>query len=260
LSHDATSGGAPIGAEETADREVGALLERLRRLIAQLAAERAALAPLERDIAAAWSEYQDHLKPLHDEGRRLAHKLTPAARVRPEPPPVVDLTDPTPPRVGPAGGAATQPPDPELVEKDMLLEHLMLVLDAELDEDAGYLIAVVQGRVDDRAYGLADLLESVPWGAAWTERERREDASAQRRRLERWEAALTRQLEVVRNSGARLRWHDQRYPVYEQWQRGPESWKGYLARDTAQLEEHNLELRAALKERSGEQVGAEGER
>jgi hypothetical protein len=259
LSADPTTGSsARVSGEET-EREVAVLLEGLKRLVAQIAAERAALAPLERDIATAWSEYQDRLEPLRTEGRRLAQKLTVKARARAEPPPIVDLTDPTPRTDGRIDGAAKQPLDAELVDKDMLLEHLMLVLDAELDQDASNLIAVVQGRLEEPACGLADLLESVPWGAAWTERARSEDASGQRRRLERWEAALTRQLEAVRDSGARLRREDQRYLVYEQWQRGPESWNAYLARETAQLEEQNLELRATLEERSGEQDRAEDE-
>jgi hypothetical protein len=238
-------------ATAVAQDEIDRLVARLHALVDAIAAARAALAPLEAGLAEAWKEYDDRIRALRLEAAALEHDLASSDDA--------DRSGPDAPTGGDGVGDGAHGPartpglaalDADRVEKDILLEHLVRVLDPMLDAQASDLIASVQGRVEDGSYRLADLLESVPWGRAWTESPRSEDPAARLRRLTAWVAALERQLDALRNAEERLRRHDRRYPIFEQRQAGPEAWSAYLDREVRRWEEHNLELRTALEERT----------
>jgi hypothetical protein len=213
---------------------------------ARIREARSALAPLETEFEAARREFDERVGPLRREALRLEHQI----RTLQAPTREVAVSE-----VMAIGGrgidrtiAGARSHDPEAIEKDILLEHLMRVLDPELDGRAGELLAVVQGLANDPVTRLADLLEELPWGSAWTGRAPTENLDSQRKRLEVWERALTRQLEALEQAQERLREVDTRYPLYAERQRGPEMWNAYLDRAVAQQRELNLELRALVEE------------
>lgn len=230
-------------------RDIEDLLGRLQMLGARIREARAALAPLEAGLEAARREFDDYVGPLRREALRLGHQIrtlqTSARTV------VVS-------KITAIGGdrvidhtieiADARLHDPEAIEKDILLEHLMRVLDPELDERAGELLAVVQGLANDPVTRLADLLEELPWGSAWTGHAPAEDLDSQRKRLQVWERALSRQLEALEQAQERLREVDTRYQLYAERQRGTEVWNAYLDRAVARLREQNLELRVLVEE------------
>jgi hypothetical protein len=194
-------------------------------------------------------EFDDRIGPLHREKLRLEHQIQ-TLEARPESTPAEGIMD-----IGsdlviePAPEiAVARVHDPEAVEKDILLEHLMRVLDPELDQQANDLLAVVQGLANNPVTRLADLLEEMPWGSAWTGRAPSEDFASQHRRLLTWERALSRQLEALQKTQERLREADLRYPPYAERQRGPDIWNAYLDRAVERQREQNLELSAVVEE------------
>jgi hypothetical protein len=223
------------------------LLGRLQVLGIRIRELRVSLAPLEAELETARREFDERVGSLRREGLWLEHQvhlLKTPARPAAEELTAIDAGN----LAEHAREMAAYRHDPETVEKDCLLEHLMRVLDPELDDQAGDLIAVVQGLANDPATRLADLLEELPWGSAWTGRPPAEDLDAQCRRLRTWKRALRRQLDTLEQARDRLRGIDPRYPLYAERQRGPDVWKAYLDRAAARQHERNLGLKAVVEE------------
>jgi hypothetical protein len=230
-------------------RDIEDLLNRLQILGERIKAARAALAPLEKELAAAKREFDERVGPLHREKLRLEYQIR-TLEARPETMPADGImaigSDPV---IEPAPEiAVARIRDPEAVDKDILLEHLMRVLDPELDPQASELLATVQGLANNPVTRLADLLEEMPWGSAWTGQAPAENLASQHRRLLTWERALSRQLEALQQSQERLREADPRYRLYAERQLGPELWNAYLDRAAERQREQNLELSAVVEE------------
>jgi hypothetical protein len=205
--------------------------------------------PLETEFEAARREFDERVGPLRRETLQLEHQirtLQAPTRTTAVSEAMAIGDDHVIDRATEIAGVCMH--DPEAIEKDILLEHLMRVLDPEMDVRAGELLAVVQGLANDPVTRLADLLEELPWGSAWTGRAPTENLDSQRKRLEVWERALSRQLEALEQAQERLREVDTRYPLYAERQRGPEMWNAYLGRAVAQQRELNLELGALVEE------------
>lgn len=233
-------------APQAASDQVEVTLVRLHALAEQIRAVRAALAPLEAGLAAARREFDERVGPLRREGWRIENEIealkAPAPQAEFIPMFDADRAQSLPAPAVAAAGAGGR----DAIEKDVLLEHLVRVLDPEIDEDASMLLARLQGLCNDPATGLADVLEELPWGQAWTARQRNEAVQAQHRRLAVWQAALDRQLATLTHSQERLVDHDPGYRLYQQRQRGPASWEAYLNQAAQRQRERNRELQAEL--------------
>jgi hypothetical protein len=227
--------------------EIEVILTRLRELSARIKEARAALAPLETALASARREFDEQVGPLRREAWRLENDLE-ALRAPAPPLDFMFLADPG------SLGSQVRPVSPvsvtgrDAVEKDVLLEHLVWVLDPDTDHEAGLLLARIQGLCNDPATSLADVLEELPWGQAWTARQHNEATGTQGRRLAAWELALRRQLAALEQKREGLIRHDPRYRLYEQRQRGEEAWDGYLRMAAERQRDRNGELRAELEE------------
>jgi hypothetical protein len=226
------------------------MLECLRGLSTRIREARTALAPLETGLAAARREFDERVGSLRREALRIEHQIE---ALRAPVQAVASAEFASTMGTGDfhdhlSGVADTSPGDPEAIEKDILLEHLFCVLDTDLDKRASDLLATVQGLCYDPDTTLADLLEELPWGPAWTARKRSEDLAAQHRRLAVWKRALHRQLEALEHDHERLSERDPRYRLYQERQRGLEAWEAYLDRAAARQREQNQELRAELDE------------
>lgn len=235
------------------DAEVAALLGELRQIADEIRRTRDELAPLEAGLSAAAREYRNTVAPLEREARRLRAELE-AITAPPAPDPV-----PVPAGGGDDGrGAAADrdqaaapasPPDPEAVEKSMLLEHLYRVLDG-MEAKGGDVVAEVQGLVQDPQATLADALEQVPWGPAWTDRSAVESVSEQVARLRTWRDALVRKRDDLRAAASRLA-SDSRYPLWRRREAGEETWRAFLAEAADQLRRDNDETAALIAELRG---------
>jgi len=234
----------PAAAPEVTQHRVEGILASLHTLCAFIREARAALAPLETALAGAWHEFDQRVGHLRRERLRIEYEIE-ILRAPAESETAVGVEE-AKDRMN--DGTATPLADPDAVEKDVLLEHLVRVLDPDTDQHASMLLATVQGLCNDPDATLADLLEEMPWGPAWTARARNEGLSAQHRRLAVWERALRSQLGALNNIHEQLSKRDPRYSLYLERQRGPESWEAYLNRAAARQQEHNQELRAELEE------------
>jgi hypothetical protein len=90
------------------------------------------------------------------------------------------------------------------------------------------------------------MLEHVPWGAVWTNRSRQESVNEQYQRLKIWEEALSQQLTYLHNETDRLYKNDRRYGLWQQYQKGEESWKQFLQQSLEKQKERNEDLQAEL--------------
>jgi predicted RNase H-like nuclease (RuvC/YqgF family) len=235
--------------------DIDALLAHLAMLRRRLSRWRARLQPVEDELAAAAREYKAALAPLNRrkaalqaEIRELRQRLEKNASA----PAALSLPRPAT-RSAASDQNETAYADPEEVEKDALLEHLVRVLDPMMNEADNDLLADLQGRCKDPAQRLADVLERLPWGPVWTAASPHEALSAQLRRLRGWDAALTAQWQTVRQAIKQLR-RDARYALRQQRQRGAPAWQEFLRQAAAQQQERNEQLQA-----EAEQLRAEWE-
>jgi hypothetical protein len=246
----------PDALPEVMQDDIDAILASLQSLGERLRQARAALAPLEAGLAAARREFDERVGPLRREALRIEHEIaalrTPLPDVARE---YAALTNADYAQDRTVDGRLTSSGDVDAIEKDVLLEHLVRVLDPDTDRQASVLLATVQGLCNDPAANLADVLEELPWGLAWIARARNEGLAAQHRRLTVWEAALRRQHTALNRVHEQLSEHDPRYRLYQERQRGPEAWEAYLARAAAQQREQNQELREELDELRGVRAG-----
>jgi DNA repair exonuclease SbcCD ATPase subunit len=184
--------------ENVTQEEITELLECLAQLRNRLAAARATLAPLEEGLNTAHLEYQNalgqlrrRLAPLQAEVDELRHKIENAEPASDDFDAFIDVAAPTNADLTLSSTVKELPADMEAREKDELLEHLHWVLDPMINDEDGELIADLQSRFNDPATRLADMLEKLPWGPAWTAPSPREEPINQYRRLKTWERALT---------------------------------------------------------------------
>jgi hypothetical protein len=233
-----------------AEAQVAALLDELKRLTGEIRRAREELAPLEAGLETAAREYRDAVAPLEREARRLRAELDAlVAPVAPDPVPVAAAGGSD--RGGGVSGpveiaAPAPPPDPEAVDKNVLLEHLYRVLDG-MDPEGGAVVAEVQGLVQDPQATLVDALEQVPWGPGWTDRSAVESAGDQVTRLRTWSVALARRRDDVRAAAARLQ-TDSRYPLWRRREAGAEAWQAFLAEVVEERRRENEETATQVAE------------
>lgn len=223
----------------------------LKELRQQLTTVWEALEPLEVSLNQTYEEFQDAVGGPRRQSMRLQSEI---ANLRAqidsfeqdqieytEPPVVQDnsLNDSSEP-------TEDTPLDPEAVEKDILLEHLFRVLDPMTNEEDSELLANFQGLCQDPNVSLADILDELPWGPVWTQRSRQEALVDQHQRLTSWKKALEQQLEILNQSTERLK-KDSRYGLWQQRQKGTESWQMFLTQYAEQLADQNAELETELE-------------
>jgi hypothetical protein len=224
--------------------DVNALLGMLQQVLQQINNARLAVAPLETGLAMAYNDYQNAVGRLYRQTNRLQIEID-MLRARINGIDQDTSLSPTPDinevRSEPQGRA-----DPEAVEKDILLEHLVRMLDPMVNSEDAEFLANLQGLCNNPTTQLVDALEKIPWGIVWTTRGPQEDLVAQYRRLGVWEQALARQLSHLERENERLR-KDSRYGLWEQFQRGPTVWQQFLQRTAQQQQEYNVELTEELR-------------
>lgn len=242
--------------------DINALLARLEALYTEIATARATIAPREEQLTHVANEYRKAVGRLQHEAAQLQAELMllqrrPAAYdepviTRPNSENRVQQIEST---------QATEAPsyvDPDSTEKDMLLQHMVRVLDHMSNEDDADLLARLQGLCTAPMTRLVDVLERIPWGTIWVTRGAQETLHSQQRRLITWERSLTQQLKSLQRAEERLR-HDARYGLLEQYEQGLQHWQAFLQQSVQQQRTRNVELAAEvrrLKEeraRTGEQ-------
>jgi predicted nucleic acid-binding Zn-ribbon protein len=230
--------------------EVDTLLGQLEELRQQIATARETLAPLEANLAEVYDEFQAvvgglrrqsmHLQAeiatLRDQIDRFSHDQDETLEPDESKDKLLYVKDE-------ATDAASV--DPEVVEKDMLLEHLFRVLDPMVNDEDGELLANLQGLCSDPTASLADVLEELPWGLVWTTRSSQENIANQHRRLTIWEQALKQQMENLNRATERLQ-KDQRYGLWQQREKGTDYWRTFLNQCIEQQQDQNYELQAEL--------------
>lgn len=247
--------GAPPEAAVT-EADVGALLQRLKVLRQQVAEARAALAPMEANLALAAREYQDEIRPLRREAARvqaqiydLQDRIRRAEDVRthlssnqPVEDEAIEMRD------AEASPIATpvQPAGPDTVEKDKLLEHVYRVLDPMINPADAELVGQLQGLCTDNLTRLADVLEQIQWGPIWEEKSSKEALASQYHRLRTWESALVEQLALLNRGAERLR-ADRRYGLWLQREKGPEAWQGFLEQAAVSFRSDIADLQMQLE-------------
>jgi hypothetical protein len=232
-------------APHAASDQVEAALVRLRVAADRIRVARAALAPLEAGLAVARREFDQRVGPLRREERRIENEIEALKAPVPDRE-FTSIFDDDRAQSWPQPAVANSAGGRDAVAKDELLEHLVRVLDPDIDESASMLLARIQGLCNDPATGLADVLEELPWGQAWTARQRSEAVQAQYRRLAMWEAAMGRQLATLAHAQERLVDGDPWYRLYQQRQRGPAAWEAHLDQAAQRQLGRNRELQAEL--------------
>jgi hypothetical protein len=231
--------------------DIDALLARLKELREQITAAQEAIAPLEANLALAYGEFQAVVGHLRREVLRfraetasLRYRIDGLGRTQDEMPGVDDKNAHYEAETGQITTTSTAT-DPEAVEKDVLLEHLFRVLDPMVDDKDAELLANLQGMCNNPAVSLADVLEELPWGSAWSVKSPKEELIDQYHRLKVWEQALVYQLDGLRRKTERLQ-EDPRYGLWQQRQKGPDDWRRFLNEAADQQQELNDKLAAEL--------------
>jgi hypothetical protein len=228
--------------------QVHALLERLRHLHQLIHTARQELAPMENNLARVYKEYQAAIGHLQRESYQLQTKIAilqelldsshqdqegKSATDNAGSEEIIDLT----------GMQIQQPHNDDDMAKDMLHEHIYMVLDNEDDE----LLAHLQAMCSDHATKFVDVLEQIPWGIVWTSRTTPVETPAEQyQRLTTWEQALQTHLHMLEQ--ARERGHsDRRYGLWLQYQKGSEAWNRFLQESILRIQDGNEELHLELQ-------------
>ena len=228
---------------------IDTLLAQLKDLRQQIAAAKTVIAPLENDLSQVYLEFQaavgglrrqtarfqSEIDTLREQIDSFGQDLEDDASFGDDAFPAFDLSS-----------DLDVEADSEAVEKDVLLEHLFQLLDPMTNEDDSELVATLQGLCQDPLVSLADVLQTLPWGAVWTQRGRQEALADQHRRLTGWAKALVQQLEVLQKRAEGLQ-QDPRQGLLQQFTKGPEVWQAFLAQYAEQQRDQNAELRAELE-------------
>jgi predicted RNase H-like nuclease (RuvC/YqgF family) len=235
-------------------QDVDSLIEQLHMLREQIIEARAAIVPLQENLARVHEEYQEYVGSLRRNEMRLQAEIRILTdRLEDE---EIDESDREQNDQLQTGNEkqdnsrqvsdVSSMDDPEAENKDRLLEHLVHVLDPMTNEEDGELLGMLQGLYRDATTRLIDMLEHVPWGAVWTNRSRQESVNEQYQRLKIWEEALSQQLTYLHNETDRLYKNDRRYGLWQQYQKGNESWKQFLQQSLEKQKERNEDLQAEL--------------
>jgi hypothetical protein len=229
--------------------QVNALLKRLRQLHQRIHATRQELAPMENNLAHVYKEYQAAIGHLQRKSYQLQTKIVILQELldsssnkssenegtvpSEEPRETIDLT----------GVQIQQPHDDKDVAKDMLHEHIFMVLDNKDDE----LLAHLQAMCSNPATKLIDVLEQIPWGSVWTSPTTPvETLSEQYQRLATWEQALQTHLRMLEQARERSQ-SDRRYGLWLQYQKGQEAWNRFLQESALRMQDLNDELNLELQ-------------
>ena len=230
--------------------DVNTLLTRLKALRKQITDARAALAPLEEKLTLVFKDYQAVVGQLRREAQQLQaeiyvlrDQIEGVSRDRGIYTPRFDLEIPE----SRHGGEITPTiVDPEALDKDTLLEHLVRVLDPMLNSEDADLLAHMQGMCKNPTTRLIDVLEQLPWGEVWMVRGSHETLAIQYRRLSVWERSLANQLRSLSRETERLH-KDSRYGLWEQYQKGAQAWQEFLQQAVKQQQEYKAELAEEVK-------------
>lgn len=253
--------------DEIADGEITqahieALLLRLKTLREQIAQARTRLAPLEEQLTQVYHDYQAAVRRLRNEANQLQADLnaledqiaraelgveqevfTTSSFVRepPEPPVGEERRSTAPTMI-----------DPEEFDKEMLLIHLVRVLDDHmLNKEDGELLSQVNEMFQNPAMRLGDvlehLLEHLPLQVL-TQRTVDEDLKVQYQHLTTWEHSLSQQLQSLTKRQSDLQ-RDRRYAMYEQYQKGQLAWQQFLHQVVQQQQAYNAELAATVQQK-----------
>lgn len=247
-------------ATEITQAHIDALLLHLKTLREQIAQARALVAPLNEKLTLVYNDYQAAVGRLRNEAHRLKAELyaleDQIARagieeeVFPTASNVHGLSEPPP--IDEHRNISSTVIDPEEFDKELLLIHLTRVLDDHmLNKEDGELLSQVNGMFQNPATRLGDVLEHVPWGVFWTQRNVEEDLKAQHQRLATWEHSLEAQLQSLTKKQLDLQ-RDRRYAMYEQYQKGVLAWQQFLSQVVQQQQAYNEELAAAVQQKREE--------
>ncbi len=242
--------------EALTQADVGVVLQRLKTLREQISTARRVLAPLEANLAAVEREYQDWISPLRREAGRIQVQINELhdrmrhiegvhAQLPGNPPAVDDVVEDCDAVVA-RSGSASAATDPEALEKDKLLEHVYRVLEPMTNPADAELVGQLQGLLTDPMTRLAEVLERLEWGPVWETKSRQETLAVQYRRLQGWEQALADQLALLNRGAERLR-KDRRYGLWQQYQKGPDAWRGFLQQVARQYQQDIDDLQAQLE-------------
>src|SRR5579859_6523241 len=167
--------------------QVNALLERLQQLHQRVHTIRQELAPMEEQLAHVYKEYQAAISHLQRENYQLQTKIAILQELLDRSNQDQEETvqsDRLEENITPPDMGMQQLHNDKDMAKDILHEHIFMVLDNEEDE----LLAHLQAMCSDPATKLVDVLEQIPWGIVWTNQTTSvETLSEQYRRLVTWE-------------------------------------------------------------------------
>ncbi|WP_204150608.1 hypothetical protein [Leptolyngbya sp. CCY15150] len=228
-------------------QDIDILLERLKALRAEIQTARKAISPLEENLKLAFEAFQIVVGGARRHCRRLQAEIgnlrTRIHSLNGQDDDLLDFDLIEEDTRDDVLETTQVEKDPEAVEKDILYEHLLNVLDSIDDAD---LFANLQTLCQDPTVSLAEVLEQSPWELVWQARPVQESLLDQHRRLQRWEASLLRQVETLTRVEDRLR-NDSRYGLWQQQQKGAEVWEQFLQQALEQQEDQNQELEAELE-------------
>ena len=228
-------------------QDVDILLEHLKELRAEIQAARKAISPLEENLKLAFEAFQVMVGGARRQSMRLqaeiANLRTRIQSLNSQDDDLLDFDSSDEDTRDDALETDQTDKDPEAVEKDILFEHLLRVLDPMDDAE---LFANLQTLCQDPTVSLAEVLEQTPWELVWQARPVQETLLDQHRRLQRWETSLKRQLETLNRVEERLR-KDSRYGLWQQQQKGSEAWEQFLQQALEQQEDQNQELETELE-------------
>jgi hypothetical protein len=238
--------------------DIDVLLQRLTELVARLAAARADAAPLEGALAAAQREYDAAVGGLRRRELALTAELQSLSRstaALDDAAPLVDADIEHQPVIPPDDPTQVAALDADALDKDVLLEHVVRVLDTMDDRDAQELVVMLQQAVDDPTATLGDALEQLPPGPVWERLAPHETLGDQHRRLLRWTAALEQRLADVKAKTGLVA-TDPRHGLWRQRERGIAEWRRFLERAEAHQRARNAELEVRLAELRDKEVEA----
>lgn len=237
----------PASTTTVTQTDIDTLLGQLKALREQIVAARDAIAPLETNLKQSYDEFQVVVGAARRQSMRLQSEIANLrARINSLHSEADDSIEIDPRQEDSANDRMSAVPvekDPEAIEKDMLYEHLLRVLDPMDDAD---LFASLQTLCQDTTISLAEVLEQAPWELVWQARAIQETLPEQYRRLQCWEASLARQLEMLDRVEDRLH-KDPRYGLWQQQQKGTDPWQQFLQQAVEQQEDQNQSLQAELE-------------
>ena len=226
---------------------IDTLLEQLQDLREQIKAARAEISPLETNLKLSYDEFQVVVGATRRQSMRFQSEIANLrARIhslQDDGDNAIEIDSRQESDTDDQINLRQSEKDPEAIEKDMLFEHLIRVLDPMDDAD---LFADLQTLCQDPTVSLAEVLEKAPWDLVWQVRGTHEDLTDQYRRLRRWQSSLTHQLETLDRVEESLR-EDPRYGLWQQQQKGTEVWQQFLQQAVEQQEDQNHGLQTELE-------------